>query len=61
MDYSRMLMQPFTPGRNVSEERWELAFGKRKDGLNEELPPKDGVYERRVKEALEKQSESRKK
>jgi hypothetical protein len=59
MNWNKQLIAPITYGGKVTEENWELAFGKRKDGLNEEPPPQEGVYERKLREAMERQSESK--
>lgn len=52
-----MLMQPFSPGRSVSEDNWRLAFGKTgkyDDETIEETPM--GGYNDRLTQALKKQA-----
>jgi len=46
-------MAPMTYG-HLPEKNWEQAFGKRKDGMDEETPPVEDVYERKLREYWKK-------
>lgn len=61
MEWTKQLIPPFTyDGYGITEEKWEKAFGKRKDGLEEGPPPAEDVYARKWREALERQERDRK-
>jgi len=53
MKWEKQLMAPMTYG-HLPEKNWEQAFGKRKDGMNEETPPVEDVYERKLREYWKK-------
>jgi hypothetical protein len=56
MEWTKQLIPPMIyGGRGITDEKWEKAFGPRKDGLDlhDEPPPKEDVYARKLREYWE--------
>jgi hypothetical protein len=57
MDWTKQLIPPITyGGRGITDEKWEKAFGPRKDGLDlhDDPVPKEDVYARKLREHWKK-------